>query len=128
MEGNSSTDFGLADHLQQFHFGRVLKKLPLFFDRFSFKPGLQTYKLHFRACNPSSPSCIFGGPNTLMSSVLGNNAHNSIPNAMAGSNVSFIVSHHKFHESQFGNNSRAKFAFHRFVWNRYECHSSTCIV
>jgi hypothetical protein len=26
MEGNSSINFGLANHLQQFHFGWVLKK------------------------------------------------------------------------------------------------------
>jgi hypothetical protein len=63
-----------------------------------------------------------------MSSVSRNNAHNSIPNAMACSTVSFIVSHHKFHESQFGNNNHAKFVFPKFVWNRHECHSSTCIV
>jgi len=36
--------------------------------------------------------------------------------------------HHKLHGSQFDNNSRAKFAFHRFVWNRHGCRSSTCII
>jgi hypothetical protein len=36
--------------------------------------------------------------------------------------------HHKFHGSRFGNNSRVKFAFHRFIWNRHGCHSSSCIV
>jgi hypothetical protein len=30
MEGNSSINFGLANHLQQFHFGWVLKKKSLF--------------------------------------------------------------------------------------------------
>jgi hypothetical protein len=34
----------------------------------------------------------------------------------------------KFNGSQFGNNSCAKFAFHRFVWNKHECHSSTCVI
>ncbi len=36
--------------------------------------------------------------------------------------------HHKFNGSKFGNNSRAKFAFHRFVWNRHEWHSSICVI
>jgi hypothetical protein len=27
-----------------------------------------------------------------------------------------------------GNNTRAKFASHRFLWRRHECHSSICIV
>jgi len=104
------------------------KNFPFFLTFFSFKPILQTYQPHFRTWNPSSPSCIFGGPNTLMSSVSKNNAHNSISNAIACSNVSFIVSHHKLHGSQFDNNSCTKFAFHRFVWNRPKCHSSTYIV
>jgi hypothetical protein len=34
MEGNSSTDFGLVNHLQQFQFSRVLKKHPFFFTFF----------------------------------------------------------------------------------------------
>jgi len=41
MEGNSSTDFGLANHLQQFHFGRVFRKKnrPFFFQiRFTNLP------------------------------------------------------------------------------------------
>jgi hypothetical protein len=40
MEGNSSTDFGLANHLQQFHFGRVFRKKnrPFFFDLFFSNP------------------------------------------------------------------------------------------
>jgi hypothetical protein len=63
-----------------------------------------------------------------MSSVSKNNTHNSISNTIACSNVNFIVSHHKLHGSWFGNNSHAKFAFHRFVWNRHECHSFTCSV
>jgi hypothetical protein len=36
--------------------------------------------------------------------------------------------HHKLQRSRFGNNNHAKFTFHRFVWNRHKCHSSTCIV
>jgi hypothetical protein len=36
--------------------------------------------------------------------------------------------HHKLHGSWFGNNNNAKYIFHRFVWNRHGCHSSTCIV
>jgi hypothetical protein len=36
--------------------------------------------------------------------------------------------HHKFHGSWFGNNSPAKFVFHKFIWNRNKYHSSTCIV
>jgi hypothetical protein len=36
--------------------------------------------------------------------------------------------HHKLHGSRFDKNSRAKFVFHRFVWNRHISHSSTCIV
>jgi len=39
-----------------------------------------------------------------------------------------LCQHHKLHGSRFGNNSHAKFVFHRFVWNRHGCHSSTCIV
>jgi hypothetical protein len=31
--------------------------------------------------------------------------------------------HHKFHGSQFGNNNHVKSIFHKFVWNRHECHS-----
>jgi hypothetical protein len=38
MEGNSSIDFGLASHLQQFHFGWVFKKMSPFSD-----PFFQTY-------------------------------------------------------------------------------------
>jgi hypothetical protein len=36
--------------------------------------------------------------------------------------------YHKLHESQFNNNSHAKFAFHKFVWNRNGCHSCTFII
>jgi hypothetical protein len=42
--------------------------------------------------------------------------------------INIYPSHHKFHGSQFGNNSSTKFAFHWFVWNRHGCHSSSCIV
>jgi hypothetical protein len=47
------------------------KKVPFLFDLFFFEPVLQTYQPHSRACNPSSssPSCIFGWPNILVSSV-----------------------------------------------------------
>jgi hypothetical protein len=43
MEGNSSIDFGLANYLQQFHFGRVFKKniafyFDLFFSNLFYKP------------------------------------------------------------------------------------------
>jgi len=94
IEGNSSIDFGLANHLQQFHFAQVFKKEVPFFLPFFFKPVLQTYQPHSRACNPSysSPSCIFGGPNTLMSSVSGRKTHNSISSAITCSSVSSIVS------------------------------------
>ncbi len=34
------------------------------------------------------------------------------------------VGHHELHGSWFGNNSYAKFAFHRFIWNKHKCHSS----
>ncbi len=37
LEGNSSTDFGLDNHLQQFHFGQVFKKTSPFFDLFFFQ-------------------------------------------------------------------------------------------
>jgi len=30
--------------------------------------------------------------------------------------------------ARFNNNSCAKSTFHRFVWNRPECHSSTCVI
>jgi hypothetical protein len=54
-----------------------LKKSP--FSKNKFKRVLQTYQNHFNAWNPFSSSlCIFGGPNTLMSSVSKSNAHNSI--------------------------------------------------
>jgi len=36
--------------------------------------------------------------------------------------------HHKLHGSWFGHNSWAKFSFHRFVWNKHGCQSSTCTV
>jgi hypothetical protein len=36
--------------------------------------------------------------------------------------------HHKLHGPQFTNISHVKFAFHRFVWNRHGCHSSTYIL
>jgi hypothetical protein len=36
--------------------------------------------------------------------------------------------HHKFHVSQYNNNSHVKFSFHRFIRNRHGCHSSTFIV
>jgi hypothetical protein len=36
--------------------------------------------------------------------------------------------HHKLNGSQFGNNNHVKFDFHRFVWNKHGCHSSTCVV
>jgi hypothetical protein len=63
MEGNSSIDFGLANYLQQFHFARLFKNKRPFSLTFFFKPVLQTYQPHSRACNASSssPSCIFGG-------------------------------------------------------------------
>jgi hypothetical protein len=84
----------LANHLQQFHFAQVFKKEVPFFWPFFFKPVLQTYQPHSRACNPSysSPSCIFGGPNTLMSSVSRRKTHNSISSAITCSSVSSIVS------------------------------------
>ncbi len=37
-------------------------------------------------------------------------------------------SHHKLNGSRFDNNSHAKSNFHRFVWNKHGCHSSTCDV
>jgi hypothetical protein len=64
---------------------------PFWFLCFFFKPVLQTYHPHSRACNPYSPSFIFGGPNTLLSSISRSNAHNSISDAIAHSSVSFIV-------------------------------------
>jgi hypothetical protein len=96
MEGNSSIDFGLANHLQHVHFGWVYKKFP--FLNFFFKLVLQTYQPHFKACNPSSSLlCIFGGPNILVSSVSKSNIHNSISSAITHFNVSSIVScHHLF--------------------------------
>jgi len=92
VEGNSSIDFGLANHLQQFHFGQVKKNVTLFF-LFSFKHVLQTYQPHFKSCNPSSSflSCIHGGPNTIMSSVSKSIVHNSISNAITHSNVTSIA-------------------------------------
>jgi hypothetical protein len=39
-----------------------------------------------------------------------------------------VNNNHKLHGSQFDNNSHANFAFHRFIWNRHECHLPTCIV
>jgi hypothetical protein len=36
--------------------------------------------------------------------------------------------HHKYNGSRFDNNSRAKFAFHRFIWNKHECHSFTYVI
>jgi hypothetical protein len=74
-----------------------LKKSPLFELFFSnpfYKPTnpiLQTYQPHSRACNPSSPSYIFCGPNTLVSRVSRSNAHSSIFNIVAHSSVSSIV-------------------------------------
>ncbi len=93
MEGNSSIDFGLANHLQKFYFGWVKKNNPFFFFFFFSKHVLQSYQPHFRACNLSSscPSYIFGGPNTLVSSVSKSNAHNSISSAIIHSNVSSTV-------------------------------------
>jgi hypothetical protein len=128
MEGNSSTNFGLANHLQQFHFGWVLKETSPFFWPFFFQTRFTNYQPHSRTHNPSSPSYIFGEPNILVSSVSKNNAHNPIPSTIACSNMSSIVSHHKFHGSQFDNNSHVKFAFHRFIWNRHKCHSSTSTI
>jgi hypothetical protein len=54
MEGNSSTDFGLATQLQQVHFEWVLKKSP--FSNFLFKLVLQAYQPHFKACNSLGPT------------------------------------------------------------------------
>jgi hypothetical protein len=45
-----------------------------------------------------------------------------------GIDTNVIHLHHKLNGSQFGNNSRAKSAFHGSVWNKHECHSSTCVV
>jgi hypothetical protein len=36
--------------------------------------------------------------------------------------------HYKLYGSRLDNNNPVKFVFHRFVWNRHEYHSSTCIV
>ncbi len=93
MEGNSSTNFGLANHLQQFHFGRVKKKLSPFFYLFFSNSFYKSTNPILGHANPfsSSPSWIFGGPNTLVSNVFKNNTHNSISNAIAHSNVSCIV-------------------------------------
>ncbi len=35
---------------------------------------------------------------------------------------------HKFNGSRFDNIDQAKFTFHRFVWNKYGCHSSACVI
>jgi hypothetical protein len=63
---------------------------------FFFKPVLQTYQSHSRACNPlpSSPSCIFGGPNTLASSVSKSNVHSSISNALFVPMWASLCHHH----------------------------------
>jgi hypothetical protein len=42
--------------------------------------------------------------------------------------ITFKSSYHKFHGSQFDNNSNVKSTFHRFVWNKHGCHSYICIV
>ncbi len=107
-----------------FILGGFLRKRTPFFWPFFFQTHFTNYQPHSRTCNPSSPSYIFGEPNILVSSVSKNNAHNSISSTIACS----IVSHHKFHESWFDNNNHAKFAFHRFVWNRHKCHSSICTI
>jgi hypothetical protein len=105
MEGNSSTNFGLANYLQQL--GWVFKETSPFFWPFFFQTCFTNYQPHSRTCNPSSPFYIFCEPNILVSSVSKNNTHNSISSTIACS----IVPHHKFHESSFDNNNHAKFAF-----------------
>jgi hypothetical protein len=96
MEDDSSTNFGLPNHLQQVNFQWVKKKSPSL--TCFFKLVLQTYQTHFKACNPSSSlPCIFGGPSSLVSSVSRSNAHHSISSAITRFNVSSNVScHHLF--------------------------------
>ncbi len=125
MEGNSSIDFGLANHLQQFHFGRVFKKTSFFLKPFFFQTHFTNLPTPFQDLQSLFPFLHFWWPNILMSSVFRNNAHNSISSVIACSNVNTIVPCHKFHGSRFNNNNHAKFAFHKFVWNKHECHSST---
>jgi hypothetical protein len=87
MEGNSSTNFWVGQPPPTVLLWVGLKNNNPFFWLFFFfppKPVLQTYHPpHSRACNPYSPSCIFGGPNTLLSSISRSNAHNSIFNTIA---------------------------------------------
>ncbi len=70
-----------------------LKKMSPFLLPLFFNLVLQTYQPHYKACNPSSssPYCIFGVPNILVSSVFRNNMHSSISSAIAHSSVSSIV-------------------------------------
>jgi hypothetical protein len=47
---------------------------------------------------------------------------------MSSKNAIIFLLHCKLYGSQINNNGRVKFVFHRFIWNKHRCHSSTCIL
>jgi hypothetical protein len=75
-----------------FILGGFKKKSSLSFELFFSNPFYKPTKPLSRTCNPfsSSPSCIFSGPNTLVSNISRSTVHNFIYNTIVHSNVSSI--------------------------------------